>query len=103
MKTWRNGQKGKTVKEVIDDNFSNLDKRLSSTSYRYEISIAQSNWNDGRIYIPYTTHKISTPCVTLYILEGDYYSPVVGGVFVDAAYNVVLETDLPFKGKVVIK
>lgn len=68
------------------------------------ISLSNDSWNDGTVSIPYSSHKIEDPMVQLYILTSENtYDTVLGGVSIDSSYNIILSSDIPFKGKVVIK
>lgn len=69
----------------------------------YVKTISIDDWVDGKITIPYSTHFRENPIVQLFISDGKAYSPVFGGVEIDANYNVILSTDMPFAGKVVVK
>lgn len=69
----------------------------------FEITVSKSDWNNGKITIPYETHLISSPIVQMYLLDNLKYLLVFGGVDIDESFNVTLKTDLPFDGKVVIK
>lgn len=72
-------------------------------SSEYVMEIQASDWAFGAITIPYTTHSKRTPNVQLFIKNGDAFSAVIGGVKIDAEYNITLSTDMPFEGRVVIK
>ena len=69
----------------------------------YEQTISVGDWVDNSIKISIERHRIKNPVVQLYVADGDLLIPVLGGVNIDADYNVTLSTDLPFAGKVVIK
>ena len=69
----------------------------------YSLDISKADWSDNTITINFSTHLIPNPIVQLFIKDGNTYSPVIGGVMVDSNYNVILSTDLPFDGKVVVK
>lgn len=69
----------------------------------YSISFSADTWSDNTINIPYSTHSVPNPIVELYILVGELYQPVLGGVNIDNEYNITLSTDMAFDGKVVIK
>lgn len=69
----------------------------------YVKDILIGDWNNGKITIPYSVHLRENPIVQLYISNDNILSPVLGGVDIDADYNVILSTDLSFDGKVVIK
>lgn len=69
----------------------------------YIANITLSSWTDNLIYINFNTHHIKNPIVQLYINDGIGYSPVLGGVSIDAEFNITLYTDMPFVGRVVIK
>ena len=69
----------------------------------YSASINIDDWIENTIYIPYSTHFVESPAVQLFILSNNGYEPVIGGVSVDNNYNIVLKTDFPYEGKVVIK
>lgn len=69
----------------------------------YTQSLSVSNWTNNSIEILFDQHGVENPVVQLYITNGDSFTPVLGGVEIDSEYNVMLSTDLPFDGKVVIK
>ena len=99
IKTWRNGAKGEEVKAVIDYNFNVVSKALN----KYAKDISASEWIDNSITIPYNKHRVENPAVELFIKHEGSFAPVLGGVEIDSEYNVILSTDLPFDGRVVIK
>ena len=66
-------------------------------------SISIDDWTDNTINILFNQHGIENPVVQLFMGNEDSYTPVLGGVKIDSEYNIVLSTDLPFDGKVVIK
>lgn len=75
---------------------------LMSPTYSMEFSL--EDWASGVIEIPYSSHFISNPTVTLFLLnDSGLYETVIGGTFIDENFNVTLLSDLPFAGKVVIK
>lgn len=74
-----------------------------SSVVAYKQYIYVDNWVNNTINILFEQHKIEKPVVQLYMKEGDSFIPVLGGIKVDDEYNVMLSTDLPFDGKVVIK
>lgn len=65
--------------------------------------ISETDWVNNTITINFATHLTPNPIVQLLIKDGNSYSPVIGGVEVDSNYNIILSTDLPFDGKVVVK
>ena len=99
FKTWRNGAKGGEVKDIIDYNFNVTSRALK----KHTQNIAVSDWTNNTISIPFSKHSIENPTVQLFIVYGNSFEPVLGGVEIDSDYNVTLSTDLPFNGKVMIK
>ena len=99
LKTWRNGAKGKDVRDIINYNFNVVSKALEK--HTQDINIA--DWIDNSIFIPFSKHNIENPTVQLFVKDEGSFLPVLGGVNIDSEYNVTLSTDLPFSGKVVIK
>lgn len=69
----------------------------------YKRNIYVSSWINNSITILFEEHCIEKPVVQLYMKDGDSFIPVLGGIKIDTGYNVILSTDLPFDGKVVIK
>lgn len=70
----------------------------------YVEQLSSSTWSsNNEYYIPFTTHQKENPCVQLFILDNETYHPVLGGVEIDNEFNILLSTDLPFNGKVVVK
>lgn len=72
-------------------------------SSAYVKTISKSDWNNGEITIPKSTHGRTNPFVDLYVYNNGVYEDVVGGVRIDSEYNVILKSDLSFDGKVVIR
>ena len=99
FKTWRNGAKGGEVKNIIDYNFNVVSKALK----KYTLNINAGDWIDNSISILFSKHGIENPTVQLFIKVDDSFTPVLGGVEIDSEHNIILTTDLPFDGKVVIK
>ena len=99
IKTWKNGAKGKDVRDIINYNFNVVSEALN----KYTQDIDSADWILNTISIPFSVHGIKTPTVQLLIKDDSSFSPVLGGVNVDSEYNVTLSTDLPFRGKVIIK
>lgn len=99
IKTWKNGAKGKDVRDIINYNFNIVSEALN----KYTQDIDSADWIVNTISIPFSVHGVKTPTVQLLIKDGSSFSPVLGGVNVDSEYNVTLSTDLPFRGKVIIK
>ena len=99
IKTWRNGAQGKEVKDIIEYNFNILLKSLK----KYTRDVSVDDWIDNSIYIPFSIHDIENPTVQLLVETDGSFDVVLGGVEIDPKYNVTLSTDLPFRGKVVIK
>ena len=99
IKTWKNGAKGKDVRDIINYNFNALSEELK----KYTQNIGADDWIGNSISIPFSRHGVKNPSVQLFIKNGDSFSPVLGGVNVDSEYNVTLSIDLPFRGKVIIK
>lgn len=69
----------------------------------YNRTISKTDWTNNEITINCATHLISNPTVQLFIRDGNSYSPVIGGIEVNNNYDIILSTDLPFDGKVVVK
>lgn len=99
IKTWKNGAKGEEVKNIIDYNFNTLSKSIK----KYTQNIGANDWIDNVISIPFSKHGIENPTVQLLIENSGSFSSVIGGVKMDSEYNVILSTDLPFDGRVVIR
>ena len=101
MKKWNNGDSGQVVKEIIEENFNILFTRLNKSIFSKDFTA--SDWNDGLLIISQNEHKISNPTPHLFLLTVDGYSSVYGGSYIDSQKNVILQSDIPFDGKVVIK
>ena len=69
----------------------------------YVFEIIKSDWVDGTITIPYSIHLKSNPVIQLFMLNDEKITLVIGGCSIDEHYNIILSTDIPFDGKVVIK
>lgn len=108
MDSWRNGAKASEVKRVIDNNFDILDKRTISINNYIVSEFTASKWsfdNDLKRYtiiIPYTDYNKKYPRVELYIKNGYEYSPVYGGYLIRND-GILLKSDVPYDGKVVIR
>ena len=102
MNTWNNGDSGEKVKQVIDDNFKNLDERTLQLTNGYTLSFEESSWIEGKIFIAREEYKRESPCVELYIENTDGYSIVCGGYQILSS-GIRLQSDIPYKGKVVIR
>ena len=99
IKTWRNGAKGEEVKAIIDYNF----KAISEALNKYTRDIYTSDWTDNNITILYENHRVENPNVQLFIKDSGSFAPVSGGVKIDSEHNIILSTDLPFDGRIVVK
>lgn len=75
----------------------------NATGSGYSRNISKTDWLGNTINIDFATHLALNPIVQLFIKDGNSYSPVIGGIEVDNNYNIILSTDLPFDGKVVVK
>lgn len=102
ISTWRNGDSGKIVKEIIDTNFTNLNVQIGQLSQKYIYSFSKADWNDGIIFISYSEYLKQNPCIELYVKTSGGYSPVVGGYEINNN-GISLQTDLPYDGRVVIR
>jgi hypothetical protein len=69
----------------------------------YTKYFAHSDWQSGTIIIPFSEHCTPNPLVQVFIEADSNYESVVGCAMVDALFNITLNTDLRFKGKVVVK
>ena len=99
---WRYGDNGKSVKEIIDSNFENLNTQLNQISSRWEYEFKPSDWTDGVIRFYYSQYKKINPCVDLYIKTGDGYGLVYGGYIIKED-RIELQSDIPYEGKVVVR
>lgn len=69
----------------------------------YTKYFTHSDWQTGTITIPFSEHCTPNPLVQVFIEIDSNYESVVGCAIVDALFNITLNTDLRFKGKVVVK
>ena len=70
----------------------------------YELTVTPNMWKDGKIIIPYETHLLNNPSVSLFMRMSDgNYQNVLGGVYLDNDKNITLQSDLAFTGKVIVK
>lgn len=99
VKTWRNGAKGKDVRDIINYNFNIVSKALN----KYTRYIDVDDWIDNSISIPFKKHGVENPTVQLFIENNGSFDIVLGGVKIDSNYNITLSTDLPFEGRIVVK
>lgn len=102
IKKWQYGDNGKTVKEIIDANFDNLNTQMSQLTNRWEREFKTEDWKDGVIRIAYSEYKKVNPCVDLYIKRDNALSFVYGGYEINGNY-IELQSDMPYEGKVVIR
>ena len=105
MDTWNNGDSGKVVKKIIDNNFSTLYTSISqikNNSEKCVIYFLASDWSDdGKLFIEYSKYNKLNPFVDLYIKNGNSYSFVFGGCEVTND-GIELQSDMAYDGKVVI-
>lgn len=87
---WYKYSKGSWVPTSVDDNV-------------HTQSISINDWTNNCIQITFKQHGIENPIVQLFMESNNSFIPVLGGVEIDAEYNITLSTDLLFDGKVVIK
>ena len=114
MDSWVNGAYGSDVKRVIDSNFDILDKRTAKISddisklEPLSINFISSEWvfvNNTKTYaisIPFSNYNKANPCVDVYIKSEDGYSLVYGGHKICES-SIVLQSDIPYEGRVVIR
>lgn len=69
----------------------------------YTQTFSTTDWKDNKISIDFSTHLVTNPIVQVFINDGNSFSPIIGGVEVDENFNIILDTDLAFDGKVVVK
>ena len=91
---WYKYSNGSWVKAPVNNTGNN-------TGYTQHISV--NDWVDNRINIWFDEHLVENPVVQLFMEKDDSFIPVLGGAETDYSYNVILSTDLPFNGKVIIK
>lgn len=105
MQSWANGAKGEEVKRIIDENFDFLEKSINQFAKVYVKDFTQADWGSGAgsIYIPFSEYNKETPFVELFIKNAkNQYSTVYGGYTVDKN-GVLLQSDIPYEGRVVIR
>ena len=114
MDSWINGAKGSDVKRIIDNNFDILEKRtlkindgiskLEPISINFIVSewVFVSSLKTYTISIPYSDYNRANPCVEVYIKNEDGYSIVYGGYKIKED-SIVLQSDIPYEGRVVIR
>ena len=86
LKRWLQYKNGKWIDYEFD-------------SSKYEQLLYLSDWHDGKIVIPYLIHGKKNPIAKVYYEGAD---EVYGCSTVTDDFDVVLSSDLPFDGKVVI-
>lgn len=69
----------------------------------YTTTFSQRDWMDDKFTIKYDTHLIVSPTVQVFILQNGIYEQALGGVSVNDNHDVILMSDIPFDGKVMIK
>ena len=111
MDSWINGSKGSVVKRVIDNNFDVLDRRtmqIKNDVSSVVISFASSDWifnDDLKTYtfsISLADYNKDNPCVDAYIKNDIGYSFVYGGYRI-GEFGIILQSDMPYEGRVVIR
>lgn len=100
MKKWQHGDSGAVVKKAIETNFETLFELVSKRVY--EKNFTMSDWRNGTYVIKVDEHNIPSPIAQVYILTANGYDEVLGGYYIDGR-DIVLQSDIPFDGKVVIK
>ena len=78
-------------------------RKTSVEDDSYIQTISVDDWKNNTIQIDATQHAVSNPMVEMFIFSGGSFVPVIGGIEVDNQNNVILSSDMPFNGKVVIK
>ena len=76
-------------------------KKSFDTTYTKEFS--DTEWANGQIVIEFKTHLVSNPSVQIYMNSEGEDIPVVGGFIIDDDNNIIIETDISFSGRVVIR
>lgn len=76
-------------------------EKQANNCFVYNFTV--SKWKDNAISIPFEEHTIPNPNVQVFILNSNNYEPVFGGFQIDNEFNIILLSDLPFDGKVVVK
>lgn len=71
------------------------------TTYTKEFS--DTDWASGRIVIDFKTHLVSNPSVQIYMNSEGGDISVVGGFIIDDDNNIIIESDMSFSGRVVIR
>lgn len=104
IKEITNGGQGKDVRETINSNFVELDRRTNAlVPHPYTKIFTSSHWSNGEISIPYSEHGIENPVsVSLYIGNTNNYDAVFGGYRINVN-TIILQSDIPYDGKVVIE
>ena len=78
-------------------------RKTSVEDDSYTQTISVDDWKNNTIQIDATQHAVSNPMVEMFIFSRGSFIPVFGGIEVDNQNNVILSSDMPFNGKVVIK
>ncbi len=95
-----NSYKSKYTGEQID---AILDIALHGALYAFVKEFTISDWEDNKIHIRQGEHCVSAPTPSLFMLNNDLYEEVVGGIAIDSENAVIIQSDLPFAGKIIIK
>ena len=101
IKKWINGDNGKVVKEIIEENFDALDHRITVLENKYVYNFISSDWSDGIISLDISGSLRDNPEVSLYLKQGNNYIPVCSG-YIITNNGIELQSDLPYEGRVVI-
>lgn len=105
MRTWGNGEYGKVVKEIIDNNFNELDARMNKVEKSNNVLIktfSESDWESGSITISRSEYQKANPCVEIYIKTNKGHSVVCGGYTITDEC-IKIESDMAYEGRVVIR
>ena len=102
MKSWNNGDSGSTVKKIIDENFAELERRANQVESMYTREFTTKEWDSGEILIDYLHYSKPNPKVELYIRRSAGYESVIGGYEITNR-GVIIQSDMVFDGKVVIR
>ena len=62
-----------------------------------------ADWTDNTIQISYDEHCVSSPTPSLFRLHDDCYEEIVGGITINLDETIVIQSDMPFDGKIIIK
>lgn len=86
---------GEEIDAILDFVKTNL-----SSPIKKPISV--SDWSNGVIQIPFKEHNIKSPQVALFMSNEGTYEMVFGAITINSNNDIIIKSDLPFDGEIII-